>query len=387
MKNSLVGTLALVLAAMAVPSIADAEATTVNCNRGQKITTALDAGFNEIKVVGTCTENVEIRDDDVTIEGVGAAKVVGGLFVNGAQRVTIKNLTVEGGTPRPEGTSGVLVRSGASLEVVKVLSQNVTGEGVVIDRGASAILDQVTSQNNSGIGIYATGNSYLEVRNGSVVQNNGADGIVIELGSGGSIRDSTLHNNGDGAVTVLRGGSAVLVGNTIENDNGTPGVTVTDNGAAILTNNSITSNISPLLVRRSGTVRLRRGGNTLVSPPNEFAINMAQGTQLTQDRGHDTVIGLVGLFESDVATFSDVEIRGDVTVDRHSTLSFATGGSPANILVGNISVSQDSGLDFGGDQPIQVNGSIDCADNESSVTTPLPGNVTVVGTAACTGFD
>jgi hypothetical protein len=230
MKALHVPALALLLMAAAIPRPAEAMSTTVNCSQGQKIGAALAVGFDDINVRGVCTERVEIRDDDVAIEGKSGAKVVGQIFINGAARVSIKNLTVEGGAPSPDVTSGILARSGASVTVTNVLVQNVTGDGVSLDRGASAVLDHVTSQNNTGYGVDATGNSYLQVRNGSVVQNNGSDGIAFELGSGGSVDHSTIKSNGDAGISMTRGASANLDSNTIQDNNDTADVFISDNG-------------------------------------------------------------------------------------------------------------------------------------------------------------
>jgi pectate lyase len=76
-------------------------------SRGDTITVAVAGGFDDITVVGTCMENVEIRQGDVTIQGGGTGgTVVGQLFVNGARRVTIQNLSIQrDGAP---GSHGIL---------------------------------------------------------------------------------------------------------------------------------------------------------------------------------------------------------------------------------------------------------------------------------------
>src|SRR5262245_39093364 len=154
MRNQVIGGLGLVglgSAVIAVPAAAGTMSTTVDSSRGQKINDALNAGFDNVKVRGTCTERVEILVDDVTIEGKSGAKVIGQLFVNGAHRITIKNLAVEGAAPTPSGA------------------------GIQLDRGAAAVLDHVTVR-SAEFGVVAIGNSYVEVLNGSLFENNIGDG-------------------------------------------------------------------------------------------------------------------------------------------------------------------------------------------------------------------
>ena len=186
MKNHVFGGLVLVLAAATLPTTAHAMSTTVNCSQGQKIAAALNAGFDDIKVRGICTERVEIRLDDVAIEGKPGAKVIGQLFVNGARRVTIKNLAIEGTAPTPSGA------------------------GILLDRGASAVLDHVTVR-NAEVGVDADGNSYVEVLNESLFENNIEGGIRVLDGAGALVKDSTSRHNGDNGIAAYRGGHLELV--------------------------------------------------------------------------------------------------------------------------------------------------------------------------------
>lgn len=161
MRKQIIGGLAILLTASMSTDV-EAYSTTVDCGRGQKITAALKAGYDDIKVRGTCNENVEIRDDDVTILGLGGATLIGQVFVNGANRVTLVNLAVQGVTLNPPDST------------------------VLVARGGSAVLDHVTVR-NAVTGVIATGNSYLEIVNGSLFENNTGRGIAVELGAAGAI--------------------------------------------------------------------------------------------------------------------------------------------------------------------------------------------------------
>jgi hypothetical protein len=79
---------------------------TVDCNRGQKIATALEAGdFRKPLVInlrGTCREFVSTTRDKVTLRGDPAAELVAptqtaDLVIIEARGVTLENLTLTGG--------------------------------------------------------------------------------------------------------------------------------------------------------------------------------------------------------------------------------------------------------------------------------------------------
>ena len=80
---------------------------TVDCNRGQKIATALKLGdFRKplvVNVRGTCSEFVTITRDRVTLRGDPAAELVAptqntDLVTIEARDVTLENLTLTGGS-------------------------------------------------------------------------------------------------------------------------------------------------------------------------------------------------------------------------------------------------------------------------------------------------
>ena len=357
MRNCISCGLFLVLAATATSAMAEGVATTVNCNLGKKIQAALNAGFDDIKVRGTCVENVEIQDDDVTIAGLSNAKVVGQLFVNGAHRVTIKNLTVEGAAPTP------------------------SGPGILLDRAASAVLDRVTVR-NAEFGVVATGNSHVEVVNGSLFEGNIGEGIALEIGSGGLVKDSTSRNNGDGGITVGFGASARLLNNSFHDNLGSQ-VFVDQNGFAILTANELSGAAADaaLGVFRGGVARLR-DGNTITGGGEAIAIH--QDGTLIQSSGHDVVNGSISILRFGFAELRDVEINGDVTIDLHSAvqLSESPAGSANTVVNGSFGLSRDSGLSI--DDQVSISGSVDCADEESSFSAPDPG--VVAGGVNCSGF-
>jgi parallel beta-helix repeat protein len=403
MRHRIIEAFALVLAALAIPTAAEALSTTVNCP-GESIADALSAGFDEITVEGTCTENVEIRQDDVTIQGNGNDTVMGELFVNGARRVTIQNLSVQGdGTP---GTNGIVATNDAAVTVAGAVVDGPGDHGVIALHGASAVLDQVTIRNATH-GVAAEDNASVEIRNGSLIENmseigirigrgssgvvlastienNGGTGIDFDLGAGGNVIGSTIQSNGGTGIHVFRGAAVVLDGNTIQ---GSPeGVSVNTHATAWLGGNTISNSSADegaLFIGWGSSVRMI-GGNTITSDGS--AVFLRQGATLNQRNG-DVVNGSVTIDALSNAEFRSVSIAGKVDVVDHSLVRFQDqSGDPANVSVkGDISISRDSGLNFVGDFPVRVVGNIGCADPESSLgkgTLSLKGKIK----PGCTGY-
>jgi Right handed beta helix region len=333
---------------------AEALTATVNCSQGQKISTAVAAGFDDIKVRGTCTERVEILVDDVTIEGKSGAKVIGQLFVNGAHRITIKNLAVEGAAPTPSGA------------------------GIQLDRGAAAVLDHVTVR-SAEFGVVAIGNSYVEVLNGSLFENNIGDGVFVELGTGALVKDSTSRNNGDAGVTVRRGANVELVHNSIVN-NVFFQVFTTEGGTVRLQGNTLTAagDNGGLAVWGNATARLR-GGNTITAQASAPALHIQRAGIFIQAAGHDIVNGPIGMASLGNADIEDAMINGDVTIDDHSVVTLRSNSTTVN---GNIGLARDSGLSLEG--PVIINGSVTCDGDESRLYSAE--GIITGGVSDCPGF-
>ena len=356
------GGISLILTAALMPNAAEALSTTVNCP-AQSIAAAVNAGFDEITIVGTCTEDVGIQQDDVTLQGGGAGgTVIGELSVTGARRVTIQNLTVRGGSG-----SGIAAADGAAVAVT-----NVTIDGV------------------ADTGISATNGSFINV-NGATVQNSGGGvGISVDMGAQAVIAGSTIRNNSDTGISVLRGGILTLADTTIT---GSPeGLALNTHTMGWLNGNTISTSVSDdssALDLNWGSTARMNGGNKLTSAGH--ALFMRQGTTLNQRNG-DAINGPVLIGALSNAEFRDVSITGNVQVVDHSLLRIKDqSGSLSHVsLAGNTAVSEDSGLNFikeQGDQRVRVVGNITCADTESSISA-LPADVSISGTTrGCTGYN
>ncbi len=367
-KHHFLGGLALLLAAAWMPRAAEALSVTVDCAidppdtiAGALNDAAMDIDPDIVTVNGTCTENVEIRQDDVTIQGDpndGGDAIVGQLLVNGAHRVTIQDLTI---TSSP--FNGIAAVDGAAVTIARVTVDGAAESGVLAVNGASVNLNEVT------------------------IQNSGGDGIHLDFGALGFVVGSTIQNNATIGIFVFRHSSAVLGGNTIQ---GNPaGVSVIETSEAWLDENTISNSSADedaLFIGWGSSVKLN-GGNTVTS--NGSVIFLRQGATLNQRNG-DVVDGPVTIDALSNAEFRNVSITGNVEVVDHSLLRIKDqSDGPGHIsLSGNVSLSQDSGLNFirlEGEQLVHVIGNVTCADKESSLSAP-PSAVTIGGMKDCTGY-
>ena len=148
-----------------------------------------------ITVRGTCTEDVTIVSDDITLRGETPSDGIsgGGITVRGAQRVVIDNLTVSGAP-----NHGVLADSGASVTVSDSTITNNSISGIAVRLGATA---QINGNTISGNGEYAI--------------------VVVEEGSA-RLRSNTITTTYiPGAIGVFRNAALRLNGgNTVTNTNG-----------------------------------------------------------------------------------------------------------------------------------------------------------------------
>ena len=257
-----------------------------------------------IQINGTCTDTaVVITTDGLTIIGGPDATLVGNgsnavIAIHSAQRVTLTNLTIRG------GSYGVVVYDGGSANLNQITTeQNGTGVGIV--SLAQADIVDLTSRNNSNSGIFIArkssaffsgdtvselnGGSGLFMRNGHatitgslISSENGCCGAFLVNGSSLRIYSSAsmavTDNDGNGlnvhgsnfyvggsllsegnenqGVWVRFNGSFVVQGRSRLAENGEYGLIVDDSSVAFLPDSQLMANFGGLLVRDGSTVEL-----------------------------------------------------------------------------------------------------------------------------------
>jgi len=289
---------AVALAAIGVLPNASAQSNTftVDCNRGQKVATALELGdFRKpvvINVRGTCREFVTITRAYVTLRGDPEAEIVApdngqDLLTVSADRVTLENLTLTG------GLAGLALDHGPSFYADKLVIQDpsqvgvrvrvgdarlnnctVQGSGnigVSLVRGATAILGNCQVLDSGQVGVYVTRNSFVNI-NRSTIMGSGAQGVLLTEGSSGSITNgSTIAENEGNGIDVNQSQLLVTGTNTTAN-------TISDNGGFGIGGHSSSIGVDDNTI----TGNAREGvmgyiGTTLVLHGNVISNNGASG--------------------------------------------------------------------------------------------------------------
>ncbi len=291
-----IGAASIVLAgaAFAVPPTGPKS---VDCDGGDTIQEEVDEadGPTIIFVSGTCAENVTITKDDITIQGDNIIDdhVIGGFTITGAQRVTIKSLTIRDGT--------------TSYPV-----------GVFASRGAAVVLDDIFVSGQGGAGIYVSRNAYADIF-GSTAENpaGGDNALLLNDGAVVRVEDSTFTSaNGDpdngAAVGLFRSASARIDG-TIFFENSAGGLAV----QVLHTSNlRVVSGVDPLILLVNGDVAI---GNNSAASLRHVHVG---GDIAVKGDSNLTVVGECILDpEAEVPVVVPCEVSGTVTIDDQSLLS------------------------------------------------------------------
>ena len=232
----------LLTAEMSLGSSANVATFSVDCSKGQTISAALERGSTGKPLLvifkGTCTEQVTIARDDVTLQGgdpESGATVVGpdsgtDVIVVTGNRIRLENLTVTGGNNgiRVQGmfnvdllkmvvlgaaTNGVLVRAG-EVSITGSRVEQAGFHGLNLQRQASARIVESAFLNNHDAGIMVQQGSSVAARS-SVIAENGANGILITTGSQATLIDSSVIRNGSDGIVAYLGSILILQGGEV----------------------------------------------------------------------------------------------------------------------------------------------------------------------------
>jgi len=265
----------------------------VDCTTGKTLAHALEKGNEDkalvVVVQGTCTENITITRDDVTlVADPGGATVNGTITIQGARRVVIKSLRVTG------SGAGVVGTDNAAFTVEdSVLDRNGT-DGIVVANGAQATITGNTITNNgqaalpdSGRGIYVNNSASAEITK-NTIEDNRSDGIGVFNNAYANVRENLIQRNGrpdpicDAGIQLSR--AHVRANGNIIKDNGCAAVEV--------------SNSSDY---RTGSFL-----NSVEQPDNEFPFEQIEGVgpgKRAVDVGNASYVDL-----------RQVNVRGSVSV-------------------------------------------------------------------------
>jgi hypothetical protein len=238
MKRFALLSASVLVCAPGVASAADPITKVVDCSRGDTIQRQIDRRNPDrelqLTIRGTCTENVTVDRDDLTLIGDGGT-VIGTISIPGSRRVLIRTLTVSS----PTGP-GIFAADNAGVTVEDSnLVRNGT-EGVLVRGGAHVNLRRnrlaengLTAGPDSGRGIYAIHNGSVDASNNTIVDNR-SDGVGIFNGSYARLVQNTIERNGrfaaaESGVQVNRARIRAH-GNIIRNNTGYTAVNAVNHG-------------------------------------------------------------------------------------------------------------------------------------------------------------
>ena len=264
-----------------------------------------------ITVQGLCEEDVFIDKDDVTLKGAtGPAtdEIVGGITIDGAQRVTVQDLTIRDGTTTPDPSFPV---------------------GVFLTDLASATLQNLDVFGHGGAGIWARRNAFVLLDTVDVsIPAGGEEAVLLADGADARIQDSTIVSNNPAAFF----------------------------GAA-------------LGLFRSAHARLD-GGNTIQNttadpdPAKAIAITVADTSNLRIQRSGNTVEGNVQVETNSQGDFRGVTFVGQTLISGQSSVTYSQDPS----ITGNILLQQQAMLQaFGAAGDVDVSGTVTCTDTQSGI--------------------
>jgi hypothetical protein len=202
----------------------------VDCTPGNNISDALAAhadgtGLLTIRVTGTCTESVVIARSNVVLEG-GAASVIqtppnniyGVSIVDNASNVTLRNLTVNG------GTAAILASRGGHASLINVVAQQASSGMMALDNGVLDVTGSTVRNNSQGVyaargGVVSVSNSTIELNTlGVLAFKRGIVNLTGLLPDGVTAAAAPIvRNNSNGAV-ARSGGFIELADATIESN-------------------------------------------------------------------------------------------------------------------------------------------------------------------------
>ncbi len=210
MKRSMAMIAAVAACVLSTAAPAAAVTLNVNCNApGRTIGAALANPLGRstplvLRIRGTCSENITIDRDDVTLEeGLAGATILGGIIIDNARRVVVADLTITG-SPTSPAADGILVTNGSSATI---RSNIITGHqfyGILVQHGSFARVEQ------------------NQVRNNGLFISDGDGGIGVRLNSNVRALENTIEDNFVSGLQVFDSSSYRSEGDTIKMSTATP---------------------------------------------------------------------------------------------------------------------------------------------------------------------
>jgi Right handed beta helix region len=190
-------------------------------------------------------ENITINLAGHTISGSNGSK-------NGVDSEFHSNVTIENGTVRGFGESGILVVAGENVTINNIAANGNGGVGILtILVGGTTSIARSTANGNGADGIDGIGDQNISIA-GSTANGNAGEGIGA-LGYEVSIAGSTANGNGGNGIHPIGEAASVKisVAGSTANGNGRDGILI-ESGVATLTMTTTNGNGGHGVVAPSG---------------------------------------------------------------------------------------------------------------------------------------
>ena len=184
----------------------------VDCDKGQTISKALEKKADEliIEISGTCQEDVVIERNNLTLRGVmpGATVVAASssaIFLDRVSRVSIEDLTVQGGIEGPGeiGGAGVFVWLSTAVSVSGLVVEQGQSKGMTV-LGSEVIISDSVFRNNNGYGLQGNQSSLVFLGGEVDLIDNLYEGLLLSFQSR-LISAAAIHANGNGEHGIALG--------------------------------------------------------------------------------------------------------------------------------------------------------------------------------------
>ncbi len=184
--------------------------TFVDCAAGGSINDAINNSPLRLHVAltvnfkGTCTENVTIARDDVTLEGSDGAVLVGGIRIESGIRVHLRNFTVRDNTFFEGAIEAV---SGSIVFLTDIAVENAADRGIRIRDSVAEFFGNITVTDSGTIGILNRG-ARLSFEADMNISNSGQFDIIMTDGTSCFSKDGNITTTGSPAGLVIQNTSS-----------------------------------------------------------------------------------------------------------------------------------------------------------------------------------
>jgi hypothetical protein len=270
----------------------------VDCEKGDSINEALDDKADDliIEISGTCQEDVVIKRNNVTLRGVmpGASVVAAtttAIFLDRVSRVSLENLSAQGGT---DDGRGVSLWFSTAVSVSDVWVENGQSDGMKAT-GSEVLITDSHFRNNEGDGLDSEQSSLVFLEGEVEFTGNRGKGLFLALQSR-LTSVAAIHANGneESGIELVAHSSATLVGPLQVMGNGLDGIFVGYGSVLCLVEGDVevSANANGMTAKSCGQIHM----------DEESWANV-----------HGNTIGVY--LHGSSATFHDVTIEGNTSSD------------------------------------------------------------------------